>query len=860
MRLWQKLTIIFVLLAIVPVIIIGYLAYDSGRRTIDNQVENHIAAINVLKSSELDRWIDSNERSIEWLAQRPLVVQYSRVLATVDSSNPVYSQTLGYLIDSHLKPRLRFGGFNELFLLNPDNGTIIASTSEIQVGKERADRKYFIEGKNKTYLEGVYYSVSLEQPAMTIGTPVRDIDGSLVDVLAGRLDLSELSRIIGQKSDLHQTEETYLVNNFNFFVTEPRFGDGYALKKTVFTDGVKAGLAGGEGTAFYNNYRGEPVIGAYKWLPAYNMAIITEIGQSEAFAPIVHLAWITSIIVFIIIIMVILVALLIARSITRPLNKLAKGAGIIGEGNLDYKVGIQAKDEIGELSRAFDDMTGKLKTTTVSRDELAQSEQRFRSTLDNMLEGCQIISFDWRYLYLNDVAIKHSKMSREQLLGHTMMEIYPGIENSELFIWLKQCMAKRVSRHMINKFTYPDGSEGWFELSIYPVSEGISVLSADITERRRAEEELQALTRRQQALLSTIPEIVIQTDVNKIYTWTNPAGYEFFGDDVIGREANYYFEGEQDTYEIVKPLFEGDENLIYVESWQRRRDGEKRLLAWRSRSLKDDAGNVTGALSTARDITEMKEAEEEIRKLNVELEQRVEERTAQLQATNKELEAFAYSVSHDLRSPLRAIDGYTRILLEDYEPLFDKEGKRICSVIRDNTRNMGSLIDDLLSFSRLGRTEMQCSKIDMKTMVKSIFFEITTPEDRKRISFSVNSIPPATGDPSLMRQVWMNLLSNAVKFTSKLNKPVIKVGAKRSGDKIIYTVADNGAGFDMKYANKLFGVFQRLHSTSEFEGNGVGLAIVQRVIHRHGGRVWAEGAVNEGAKFSFSLPVKGGQQ
>jgi PAS domain S-box-containing protein len=860
MRLWQKLTIIFVLLAIVPVIIIGYLAYDSGRRTIDNQVENHIAAINVLKSSELDRWIDSNERSIEWLAQRPLVVQYSRVLATVDSSNPVYSQTLGYLIDSHLKPRLRFGGFNELFLLNPDNGTIIASTSEIQVGKERADRKYFIEGKNKTYLEGVYYSVSLEQPAMTIGTPVRDIDGSLVDVLAGRLDLSELSRIIGQKSDLHQTEETYLVNNFNFFVTEPRFGDGYALKKTVFTDGVKAGLAGGEGTAFYNNYRGEPVIGAYKWLPAYNMAIITEIGQSEAFAPIVHLAWITSIIVFIIIIMVILVALLIARSITRPLNKLAKGAGIIGEGNLDYKVGIQAKDEIGELSRAFDDMTGKLKTTTVSRDELAQSEQRFRSTLDNMLEGCQIISFDWRYLYLNDVAVKHSKMSREQLLGHTMMEIYPGIENSELFIWLKQCMAKRVSRHMINKFTYPDGSEGWFELSIYPVSEGISVLSADITERRRAEEELQALTRRQQALLSTIPEIVIQTDVNKIYTWTNPAGYEFFGDDVIGREANYYFEGEQDTYEIVKPLFEGDENLIYVESWQRRRDGEKRLLAWRSRSLKDDAGNVTGALSTARDITEMKEAEEEIRKLNVELEQRVEERTAQLQATNKELEAFAYSVSHDLRSPLRAIDGYTRILLEDYEPLFDKEGKRICSVIRDNTRNMGSLIDDLLSFSRLGRTEMQCSKIDMKTMVKSIFFEITTPEDRKRISFSVNSIPPATGDPSLMRQVWMNLLSNAVKFTSKLNKPVIKVGAKRSGDKIIYTVADNGAGFDMKYANKLFGVFQRLHSTSEFEGNGVGLAIVQRVIHRHGGRVWAEGAVNEGAKFSFSLPVKGGQQ
>jgi PAS domain S-box-containing protein len=989
MKMQKKLTITLILLTIIPAITIGYYVYDISTNTIETQTVNHLVSTNILKSSELDRWIDSNKNSIQWLAQRPLVIRYSEFMASYNITNPEYIDTKKLLITDHLQPRLKYGGFTELFIIDPDSGIIIASTNELQEGKERTDSGYFIEGKNNTYVDGVYYSVPLEQPAMTIGTPIRDNEGNLIAVLAGRLDLNELSDIMEQQSGLNQTEDTYLVNISNFFVTEPRFGDGFALKKTARTTGVEAGLSGKTGTAYYDDYRGVPVIGAYKWLPEYNMSIITEIDQSEAFAPIIRMGWIIAIIVFILIIALVLLAFLIARTITRPLNKLTVGTGIIGSGNLDYKVGIKAKDEIGDLSRAFDSMTEKLKLTTVSRDELAESEKRFRSTLDNMLEGCQIIGYDWRYLYLNDAAVEHSKMKREQLLGHTMMEMYPGIDETELFIWLRHCMEKRVPRHMINQFIYPDGSEGWFELSIQPMTKGISILSWDITERKRmldvlqeekdkfakivdtapgaicifcqkpdgsvyfpyastviediydvkpeelahdarivtrrihaddlkdmqkrlvesrrtlspwfselryqhpkkgevwignsftpareadgstswygiiqditerkkAESELKALSTRQQALLATIPEIVIQTDINKVYTWTNQAGLDFFGDDVLGKEASYYFEGEQDTYDIVQPLFEGDESLIYVESWQRRRDGQKRMLAWWCRNLKDDNGNVTGALSTARDITELKEAEEKIRKLNVELEQRVQERTAQLEATNKELEAFAYSVSHDLRAPLRAIDGYTRILLEEYEPFFDKEGKRICTVISDNTRNMGNLIDDLLSFSRLGRAEMQFSTIDMASMAKSIFNEVTSEEERKRIDFQVNSLPPVEGDPSLMRHVWMNLLSNAVKFTSKTRKPVIKVLGKRSRNEVIYTVKDNGVGFDMQYVHKLFGVFQRLHSISEFEGNGVGLAIVQRVIHRHGGKVWAEGAVNKGAKFSFALPFKGG--
>jgi signal transduction histidine kinase/ligand-binding sensor domain-containing protein len=242
-----------------------------------------------------------------------------------------------------------------------------------------------------------------------------------------------------------------------------------------------------------------------------------------------------------------------------------------------------------------------------------------------------------------------------------------------------------------------------------------------------------------------------------------------------------------------------------------------------------------------------------IRAHNRELQWHVQERTAQYEAVNKELEAFTYSVSHDLRAPLRAIGGFTQTLVEDYDALLDEEGKRLCTVICKQTQKMGRLIDDLLSFSRTSQAELQASKIQMDTMASSVFQELTTPESRERIEFHVSSLPPAIGDSALIHQVWINFLSNAIKFSSKRDRAVIEVDYQRDGGKIIYSVRDNGAGFDMRYADKLFGVFQRLHSEKEFEGTGVGLAIVQRLIHRHGGKVWAESEVEKGSTFYFTL-------
>ncbi len=295
------------------------------------------------------------------------------------------------------------------------------------------------------------------------------------------------------------------------------------------------------------------------------------------------------------------------------------------------------------------------------------------------------------------------------------------------------------------------------------------------------------------------------------------------------------FLGEEDELSL-KKLSEQKKDQFSFETKIYCKDKSIKWLQWKV-TVKNGKWFVN-----ARDISEVKQ-------LNADLQNNL----LQLEATNKELESFSYSVSHDLRAPLRALNGFSKIIEEDYENVLDAEGKRLLGNIQTNARKMGMLIDDLLAFSRLGRKEVQKSKTDMTKMVEHILQEIDKSATKHPV-IKVGALPPAYVDHTLLQQVWINLISNGIKYSAKKENPEVEIGAADSENEITYFVKDNGSGFDMKYADKLFGVFQRLHNPNEFEGTGVGLAIVQRIINKHGGKIWAHAKVNEGATFYFTIP------
>lgn len=386
-----------------------------------------------------------------------------------------------------------------------------------------------------------------------------------------------------------------------------------------------------------------------------------------------------------------------------------------------------------------------------------------------------------------------------------------------------------------------------------PVNEGVFILSVDITERRKLLE--------QQALFASIVnssnDAIISKNLDGIITSWNHGAEKIFGyteAEIIGKHISiiiptYLVEEE---IEIIDKIKKG-ENINHYETQRIRKDGKQIYVSITVSPLKDSAGNIIGASKISSDITELKKAERAILELNAGLEQKVIERTAQLEIVNKELEAFTYSVSHDLRAPLRAVNGFARILDEDYGNLFDEECRRLLGEVQSNATKMGVLIDDLLTFSRLGREPVNRLDVDMNELLKATIMELEHGMNAS-VEIKCRKLIPVKADHSLLLQVMINLVSNAIKYSSKAAKPLVEIRSKRGNREVIYSVTDNGVGFEMKYVHKLFGVFQRLHSETEFPGTGVGLAIVQRIIHKHGGKVWAHGEQGKGATFFFSLP------
>jgi PAS domain S-box-containing protein len=414
------------------------------------------------------------------------------------------------------------------------------------------------------------------------------------------------------------------------------------------------------------------------------------------------------------------------------------------------------------------------------------------------------------------------------------------------------------------------GVPKWWDIIVMPVRsvsgapERLIAVARDITEVKRTATNLIAANRFLDSLIDNIPMIVVVKDAETLRFVRVNKSFEEFNDitkaDVIGKDSHDLFNAAEADYMDVKDREALSQTAmldIPRQTVQTAMAGARTFHTMKTAILGND-GKPQYLLGISEDITERDLAEDAIRQLNTAL----QTKASQLESTNKELESFSYSVSHDLRAPLRAIDGFAEIIEEDYKDKLDDEGRRYMAVIRQNSKRMGALIDDLLEFSRLGRQAVTTDEVNVDSLVREVVQDVLTAErahangETSLPTIEIGSLPPNQGDSVLLRQVWTNLISNAVKYSSKAKQPVISVSGSQLATENHYSVRDNGVGFNMDYVEKLFGVFQRLHRNDEFSGTGVGLAIVHRVVTRHGGRVWAEGRVNDGAVFTFALPAE----
>jgi PAS domain S-box-containing protein len=547
-------------------------------------------------------------------------------------------------------------------------------------------------------------------------------------------------------------------------------------------------------------------------------------------------------------------ALAIARRIAGPVAELETTARAVHEGNLGVRAAVAGPSEIAEVAREFNAMI----------EAQQRSHAQLRAFLDNSAVIAWLKDEQGRFIFVSDNFLARFALRREAVIGRTDHDIWPKEQAEEFRRNDEEILAGNADQEVMVAARNPDGGVSWWLASKFAYTDAggrrvIGGLAVDITQSRQAEAALRESEERFRDL----------TELSSDWFWEQDAAFRFTllsgelvtkGGFIIANSLGKcrwelptegVGEAEWAQHRACLERHEPFQDFVYR---IRLDSGEYHWYSINGKPFFNPDGSFRGYRGTGNDITERKLAEEGIRHLNATLEQRVLERTASLEASNRELEAFSYSVSHDLRAPLRALDGFSYLLKEEYADRLDEAGQEYLRRIRDASQRMGTLIDDLIELARISRLEMKRVKLDLTALALEVAETLQEQSPQRKVIWDMTPDLRANADPVLAKALMDNLVRNAWKFTAERAAARIEVGCMTKDGETVFFVRDDGAGFDQTYANKLFKPFQRLHDAKRFPGTGIGLATVMRVVRRHGGRVWAEGAPDRGAAFYFTLP------
>jgi PAS domain S-box-containing protein len=505
------------------------------------------------------------------------------------------------------------------------------------------------------------------------------------------------------------------------------------------------------------------------------------------------------------------------------------------------------------------DVTDKLRVEKALRE----SEQRLRTITDNVPVLIGYVDSEQRYRFVNRAFEAWHGISRDGHHGKTVREVTGEARYAMVRPQIDAVLAGQTVT--VERMIKSAAKEAYWRTTYVPHFgergnvEGFYILGYDITDRRKAEEALAHERTLLRLVIDNLPDHVYVKDLERRYILVNSSSLKARGcadyGEVIGKTGFDFYPREiAEQYDAEdREVIQTGAAFLNREQCVTHADGSRTWHLTAKVPMRGADGSIIGIVGINRDITEIKRGQELIRELNASLEQKVLERTAQLEAANRELESFAYSVSHDLRAPLRSIDGFSHALLEDYRDRLDEAGRDYLQRVRKSSQRMAALIDDLLELSRITRTEMHMGMVDMSAIAHEVVAEIEREWPNRAVEVNIVRGVRARADEGLMRVALDNLLRNAWKFTAGRVPARIEFGVEQRAEGKVYFVRDNGVGFDMAHASKLFGAFQRLHSNAQFPGTGIGLATVQRVMHRHGGRIWAESAPDKGSTFFFTF-------
>ena len=497
----------------------------------------------------------------------------------------------------------------------------------------------------------------------------------------------------------------------------------------------------------------------------------------------------------------------------------------------------------------------------VAEEKVLAASRYTRSLIEASLDPLVTISADGKITDVNQATENATGISRDRLIGSDFSTYFTEPEKARQ--GYRQVFSGGLVRDYPLTLRHASGSamEVLYNATVFRNAsgevEGVFAAARDITERKQAEEALHCSESRYRSLVTATAQIVWTTDpdgqvVDDMPMWREYTGMTWEQIAGAGWLNSLHPDDRSRTEQVWGKAWRNRERYD-TEYRIRSQDGEYRTFSVRGVPVVESDGTVREWVGTCTDITDRKLAEEQVRKLNDELEQRVIQRTAQLEAANKELEAFTYSVSHDLRAPLRHISGFSKMLTEEFSESLPPDAQHHVQRIQEGTRRMGQLVDDLLNLGRVGRKDLSLQVAGLRSIIDDVIASLKSDVADREVEWKIGDLPYVECDTALIQQVFQNLLSNALKFTRPRAHAMIEIGQEQRGGQSVVYVRDNGVGFSMKYADKLFGVFQRLHRAEDFEGTGVGLATVQRIIQKHGGRIWAEAELDKGAAFYFTV-------